>query len=142
VETGNIEDDLARLAGCDLVIEAILERLDVKRALFETLEPVLAADAIVASNTSGLRIAEMVQGRSASFKKRFLVMHFFNPVRYMKLPELVAGPETDPATVARARRFGEEALGKGVVVARDTPNFIGNRIGAHAMMATIHQMLT
>jgi len=140
VEIGNTEDDLGKLAGCDLIIEAIIEKMGPKRALFERLEAA-APHAIVASNTSGLRIAEMVLGRSEGFKKRFLVMHFFNPVRYMKLLELVTGPDTDPAVLARVRRFGEDALGKGVVVGKDTPNFIGNRIGTHAMMLAIHEML-
>jgi 3-hydroxyacyl-CoA dehydrogenase len=141
VTVGNIEDDLEKLASCDLVIEAVLERLDVKQALFEKLEKICAADAIVASNTSGLRIADMTKARSDAFKKRFLVMHFFNPVRYMKLLELVAGPETSQETLARVKKFGEDTLGKGIVFGKDTPNFVGNRIGAHAMMATIHQML-
>jgi 3-hydroxyacyl-CoA dehydrogenase len=140
VEVGNTEDHLGKLADCDLVIEAIIEKMGPKRALFEKLEAA-APNAIVASNTSGLRISEMVEGRSAEFKKRFLVMHFFNPVRYMKLLELVVGPDTDPATLARVRAFGEDVLGKGVVVGKDTPNFIGNRIGTHAMMAAIQQML-
>jgi 3-hydroxyacyl-CoA dehydrogenase len=140
VEIGNTEDDLGKLASCDLVIEAIIEKVEPKRALFEKLEAV-APEAIVASNTSGLRIADMVAGRSEAFKKRFLVMHFFNPVRYMKLLELVTGPDTAPTVLARVRSLGEDVLGKGVVVGKDTPNFIGNRIGTHAMMAAIHQML-
>jgi 3-hydroxyacyl-CoA dehydrogenase len=142
VAIGNVEDDLGKLADCDLVIEAVLERLDVKRALFEKLEKVIASEAVVASNTSGLRIKDMVEGRSASFKERFLVMHFFNPVRYMKLLELVTGSDTSAGTLERVTKFGEDVLGKGIVRGKDTPNFVGNRIGAHAMMATIHQMLT
>jgi len=141
VTTGNTEDDLAKLGECDLVIEAVVERLDIKQALFEKLEKILPEHAIVASNTSGLRIHDMMQGRSEGFKKRFLVMHFFNPVRYMKLLELVAGPDTDPKTVEHIRKFGEDQLGKGIVFGKDTPNFVGNRIGIQAMMATIHQML-
>jgi 3-hydroxyacyl-CoA dehydrogenase len=141
VKVGNTEDDLAKLKDCDLVIEAVLERLDVKKALFEKLEKIVSETCVVASNTSGLRIDDMMHGRSDAFAKRFLVMHFFNPVRYMKLLELVAGPKTDPAVFERIRRFGEEVLGKGIVVGKDTPNFVGNRIGAHAMMTTIHLML-
>ena len=105
VKTGNTEDDLAQAATCDLVIEAILERLDVKQALFEKLEAIVPAHCIVASNTSGLRIHDMMKGRAEGFKKNFLVMHFFNPVRYMKLLELVAGPDTDPGG-ARASSSG------------------------------------
>ncbi len=141
VSVGNVEDDLETLRGCDLVIEAIIEQLEPKRALFEKLDGLLPAHALVASNTSGLRIAEMVRGRSEGFRRQFLVMHFFNPVRYMKLLELVAGPDTSREAMEAARRFGEDVLGKGIVVGKDTPNFVGNRIGAHAMMTGIHLML-
>jgi 3-hydroxyacyl-CoA dehydrogenase len=141
VKTGNIEDDLDKVKDCDLVIEAIIERLDMKQALFGKLEKLVPAHCIVASNTSGLRIEGMLQGRTDGFKKNFIVMHFFNPVRYMKLLELVVGPDTSPEVAAKVKRFGEDQLGKGIVFGKDTPNFVGNRIGAHAMMATIHQML-
>ncbi|MFO0565052.1 MAG: 3-hydroxyacyl-CoA dehydrogenase/enoyl-CoA hydratase family protein [Polyangiaceae bacterium] len=138
---GNLEDDFAALATCDLVIEAVVERVDVKRALFERLEKTLGPDAVIASNTSGLRIQDMLQGRSERFKQHFLVMHFFNPVRYMKLLELVAGPETSKEVKDRVETFGREVLGKGIVWAKDTPNFVGNRIGTHAMLLGIHEML-
>ncbi len=141
VSVGNTEDDLKKVADCDLVIEAIIEKIEPKRALFEKFEALVPPHCIVASNTSGLRIAEMMQGRSAAFRSRFLVMHFFNPVRYMKLLELVTGPDTSAETLETVRRFGEDVLGKGIVVGKDTPNFVGNRIGAHAMMTTIHLML-
>lgn len=141
VTTGNVEDDLDKLKDCDLVIEAIIEKVEAKQALFEKLEKIVPEHCIVASNTSGLRISEMTKGRSDNFKKHFLVLHFFNPVRYMKLLEIVAGPEADKNVVAHCVRFAEDTLGKGVVFGKDTPNFVGNRIGAHAMMATIHQML-
>ncbi|HMR77517.1 MAG TPA: 3-hydroxyacyl-CoA dehydrogenase family protein [Polyangiaceae bacterium] len=125
ITTGNLEDDFDLLKGCDLVIEAIIERLDIKQNLFARLEKVLPAHTVVASNTSGLRIKDMLDGRSAAFKKNFLVMHFFNPVRYMKLLELVAGPETDKGVLTSIERFGRETLGKGIVYAKDTPNFVG-----------------
>jgi 3-hydroxyacyl-CoA dehydrogenase len=141
VSIGNTEDDLEKLRDVDLVVEAIIEKLEPKQSLFGRLEKIVHDDCIVASNTSGLRITEMMQGRSGPFRKRFLVMHFFNPVRYMKLLELVVGPDTAPVTLERIRAFGEDALGKGIVVGKDTPNFVGNRIGCHAMMATIHLML-
>jgi 3-hydroxyacyl-CoA dehydrogenase len=141
VRVGNIEDDLGKTADCDLVIEAIIEQLEPKRALFEKLERITGDGCVIASNTSGLRITDMALGRSDAFRKRFLVMHFFNPVRYMKLLELVAGPDTAPGTLDRVRGFGEDVLGKGVVIGKDTPNFIGNRIGVHAMLAAIHLML-
>jgi len=141
VTVGNIDDDLAKLEDCDLVVEAIIENLKIKQSFFEKLDAVIDDDTIVASNTSGLRIVDMLEGREESFKKRFLVMHFFNPVRYMKLLELVPGPETDPAVMDRVAAFGRDMLGKGIVVGKDTPNFVGNRIGVHSMMTTIHQMV-
>jgi 3-hydroxyacyl-CoA dehydrogenase len=141
VSIGNVEDDLERVRGRDLVIEAIIEQIEPKRALYAKLESLVDEDTVVASNTSGLRIAELTSGRSDRFRKHFLVTHFFNPVRYMKLLELVTGPDTAPETLERVRRFGEDVLGKGIVRGRDTPNFIGNRIGVHGMMTTIHLML-
>jgi len=141
VTVGNFDDDLAKVAGCDLIIEAVVENIEIKRNLFARLDALTTDRTLVASNTSGLRIAAMVEGRSASFRQRFMVIHFFNPPRYMKLLELVPGADTDPAAFARVSAFARDALGKGVVVAKDTTNFIGNRVGAHAMMAAIHQML-
>jgi 3-hydroxyacyl-CoA dehydrogenase len=141
IAIGNTEDDLGKLADVDLVIEAIPERMELKRSLFERLEKVIGDETVVASNTSGLRIAEMLEGRSDAFRGRFLVMHFFNPVRYMKLLELVVGPDTRADVLARVRHLGEDVLGKGIVIGKDTPNFVGNRIGTHAMLAAIHQML-
>ncbi|HJL17067.1 MAG TPA: 3-hydroxyacyl-CoA dehydrogenase/enoyl-CoA hydratase family protein [Sandaracinaceae bacterium LLY-WYZ-13_1] len=141
VTVGNLEDDLEKLGGCDLVIEAIVERLDIKRSFFEKLDAVVNDDTVVASNTSGLRIVDMIEGRDERFRKNFLVMHFFNPVRYMKLLELVPGPQTDPEVLERIADFGRDELGKGIVVGKDTPNFVGNRIGVHSMMSTIHQMV-
>ncbi len=140
VTVGNTEDDLALVAGVDLVIEAIIEKMEAKQALLEKLEALVSSDCIVASNTSGLRIAEMLSGRSDAFKGRFLVMHFFNPVRYMKLLELVRGEATSDEAYARVAELGER-LGKGLVLGKDTPNFIGNRIGVYAMLGTIHEML-
>ncbi len=141
VTIGNLEDDIDLLKGCDLVIEAIIENLDIKRSLFTKLENTLDEGTVIASNTSGLRIADMLQGRGDSFRKNFLVMHFFNPVRYMKLLELVAGEETDPAVMDRMRLFGTDQLGKGIVIGKDTPNFVGNRIGCYSMSLTMNQML-
>ena len=141
VKTGNTEDDLDKVKDCDLVIEAIIEKTEAKQALFEKLEKIVPEHCIVASNTSGLRIADMTKGRSDNFKKHFVVLHFFNPVRYMKLLEIVAGPEADKDVVAHCVKFAQDTLGKGVVIGKDTPNFVGNRIGTHAMLSTIHQML-
>ncbi len=140
VATGNLEDDLDSLKNADLIIEAIIERIDIKKKLFARLEDTISSDTIVASNTSGLRIADMLEGRNDSFRERFLVMHFFNPVRYMKLLELVAGPDTSDQVRERVETFGRELLGKGIVWGKDTPNFIGNRIGCHSMMLTLKEM--
>ncbi|CAN5431467.1 3-hydroxyacyl-CoA dehydrogenase/enoyl-CoA hydratase family protein [soil metagenome] len=140
ITPGNFEDDLGKVADCDLIIEAVVERLDIKRALFEKLEKLVAPETIIASNTSGLRIADLLVGRTEAFKQHFMVTHFFNPPRYMKLLELVAGPETKPEAKQAAETFAKE-LGKGIVWAKDTPNFIGNRIGLHSMMTTIHLMI-
>ena len=140
VTVGNLEDDVELLKGCDLVIEAIIENIDIKRSLFEQLENTLDEGTVVASNTSGLRIADMLQGRGEAFRKNFLVMHFFNPVRYMKLLELVAGEETAPATMERMTVFGQDQLGKGIVIGKDTPNFVGNRIGCYSMSLTMNEM--
>lgn len=141
ITIGNFDDDLGKVADCDIVIEAIIERLDLKQQLFAKLEKLVAPHAIVASNTSGLRIADMLQGRSEQFRKNFIVTHFFNPPRYMKLLELVAGPDTTDEAKRRAEHFGRELLGKGIVWGKDTPNFVGNRIGVQSMMTTIHLML-
>lgn len=140
ISVGNFDDDLGRVAEADLIVEAIVEKLDTKRALFAKLETLAAPHAPIASNTSGLRIADMLEGRSPAFRSKFLVTHFFNPPRYMKLLELVAGPDTSAEAKAVGEAFGEQ-LGKGIVWAKDTPNFIGNRIGLHAMFSTIHLML-
>ena len=141
ISIGNFDDDLARVGDADLILEAIVERLDIKQALFEKLEKLAAPHAVIASNTSGLRIADMVIGRGEAFRKNFMIAHFFNPPRYMKLLELVAGVDTSPEARARVEGFGREQLGKGIVWAKDTPNFIGNRIGLQSMMTTIHLML-
>jgi 3-hydroxyacyl-CoA dehydrogenase len=141
VSTGNLEDDLEQVADCDLIVEAVIERLDIKQALFARLEKICPPSTIIASNTSGLRIVDMLVGRTAEFKQHFMVTHFFNPPRYMKLLELVAGPDTTADAKARAEQFGKDVLGKGIVWAKDTPNFVGNRIGVQAMMSTIHLML-
>ncbi|MFL5356096.1 3-hydroxyacyl-CoA dehydrogenase NAD-binding domain-containing protein [Archangium sp.] len=140
IEVGNFEDDLGRLAECDWVIEVVKEDMGVKQALFAKVEQHARKDAIVSSNTSGLSIKGMLEGRGAEFRKHFLVTHFFNPVRYMKLLELVAGPETDPEVVKSVHRFGEEVLGKGIVYGKDTTNFIANRVGTYGMMRTISEM--
>ena len=140
VEIGNFDDDLPRIADCDWVVEVVKEDLAVKQALFARVEPHLKPGAIVSSNTSGLSVVGMLEGRGDAFRKAFLVTHFFNPVRYMKLLELVAGPDTDPAVLQRMARFGEETLGKGIVWAKDSTNFIANRIGTYGMLRVLRDM--
>jgi len=138
VETGNVEDDLARVGECDWVIEAIIERLDLKQALYARLEPLLKPGAAVSSNTSTIPLAQLTEGRSHAFQRRFLITHFFNPPRYMRLLEVVTGPASDPALVARISDFGDRVLGKSIVACKDTPGFIANRIGTYWIQAGIN----
>ena len=140
VTPGNFEDDWDKLAECDWVIEVVVERLDIKRQVFNRLLSTVRPDAIVSSNTSGISLASMMEGLPEEFQHRFLITHFFNPARYMKLMELVAGPQTDPELVSFMRTFFEIRLGKGVIIAKDTPNFVANRIGIFGMMATLNRM--
>lgn len=140
IEVGNLEDDLERLKEADWIVEVVVERLDVKQQLFKTIEPFIREDAIVSSNTSGISIEAMREGRSESFNRRFLGTHFFNPPRYLKLLELIPTSDTDPSVVDFMKQFAEERLGKGVVIAKDTPNFIGNRIGTYGLLVTMDEM--
>ncbi|HEV2457032.1 MAG TPA: 3-hydroxyacyl-CoA dehydrogenase/enoyl-CoA hydratase family protein, partial [Ktedonobacterales bacterium] len=141
VTVGNIEDDLARVGAVDWIVEAVFERLDVKQDLYARIEPLRRQGSIISSNTSGLPATMLLEGRSDDFRRHFLVTHFFNPVRFMKLLELVAGPETDPELMRSMGAYCTERLGKGVVYCKDRPNFIGNRIGTYGFMATVHRML-
>lgn len=141
IQVGNFEDDLADAGRADLVIEAVREDLAIKQALFAKLEPLLGDRTVVASNTSGLPIGKLMAGRSLQMKKRFLVTHFFNPVRYMRLLELVVGDETDPQVLCELADFGETTLGKGIVYGKDTTNFVANRIGVFGMMGLIREAL-
>jgi 3-hydroxyacyl-CoA dehydrogenase len=141
VTVGNIEDDLEKLAEVDWVIEAVVERLDIKNALYTRLEKVLQPNTIISSNTSGLPAHMLVEGRSEQFKRNFLITHFFNPVRYMRLLELVPTIDTDPELMRFMQEFSTEVLGKGVVLAKDTPNFIANRVGVYGFLSTIQRAL-
>lgn len=140
IEIGNTEDDLTKLSSCDLVVEAIIEQPDPKRALYERLESLLPAHTIIASNTSGIPMATLLKGRSRSFRERFLGMHFFNPPRYLHLLEIIPTPETSKETIAEARRFSDRVLGKGIVVAKDVPGFVANRLGVFGMVLAIRMM--
>ena len=142
VTVGNIEDDLEELADVDWIIEAVIERLDIKHAAIRKLEQVLTPGTIITSNTSGLPAHMLTEGRSADFRRHFLITHFFNPVRYMRLLELVPDVDTDPALMQYMQQFATEVLGKGVVLCKDTPNFIANRIGVYGFMSTLEHALT
>lgn len=129
ITLGNLEDDFAgALAKSDWIIEVIVERPEPKQVLMERIEESAPTHAVISTNTSGIPIQVISQGRSAEFKRRFLGTHFFNPPRYLHLLEVIPTPETDPAIVERIRAFGEQVLGKGVVICKDTPNFIANRM--------------
>jgi 3-hydroxyacyl-CoA dehydrogenase len=140
VQVGNLEDHLPLLAECDWVVEAIIENLDIKRALYEKVVPHLGPRALLTSNTSGLSAASLSDALPTEVRPRFLVTHFFNPPRYLKLLEIVRGPETDDAVVAFFEDFGERVLGKGIVHAKDTPNFIANRIGCFGIFHVLAVM--
>jgi 3-hydroxyacyl-CoA dehydrogenase len=134
IRLGNFEDDFDRIAAADWIVEAIVERLEPKREVMARVEKTAREDATISSNTSGIPLSAIAEGRSAEFRRRFLGTHFFNPPRYLKLVELIPLAETDPAVLERMRAFMEEVLGKGPVVAKDTPNFIANRLGSFAGM--------
>src|SRR5215211_7745789 len=134
ISLGNFEDDFDRVAGADWILEAIIEKLEPKRELMERVESVAREDAVISSNTSGIPLHQIAEGRGQDFKKRFLGTHFFNPPRYLKLLEIIPTEDTDPEVVRFVRDFGEQVLGKGGVIAKDTPNFIGNRLGSFTGM--------
>jgi 3-hydroxyacyl-CoA dehydrogenase len=140
VQIGNTEDDLQRLAECDLVLEAIIEQPGPKRSLYERLESIVKPEAVLATNTSGIPMRTLLEGRSERFRRRFLGMHFFNPPRYLRLLELIPTPETDPSTLEAARLFGERVLGKGIVVAKDVPGFVANRLGVFGLVRAVRLM--
>jgi 3-hydroxyacyl-CoA dehydrogenase len=141
ITVGNFDDDFEKVGECDLIIEAVVENLDIKRKLFERVEQQMKWGAIVSSNTSGLSIKAMTEGRGSEFKRNFLVTHFFNPVRFMKLLEIVPGEETDQEVIDTWVKIGRDRLGKGIVFGKDTPNFIANRIGVYGLMKVIHLMI-
>ena len=141
VSIGNFDDDLAKLKDCDLIIEAVVENLDIKRSLYERVEQHRRPGSIVASNTSGIPLALLAEGRSEDFRAHFLGMHFFNPPRYMHLVELIRTEFTKPEVSCSMFGFLDERLGKGVVVAKDRPNFIANRIGTFGALVTMRTMI-
>jgi 3-hydroxyacyl-CoA dehydrogenase len=140
VTIGNFEDDLKRLSDVDWIIEAVVENLEIKRALLKTVEAVRKPGTIISTNTSGLPVAKIAEGFSDDFRKSWLGTHFFNPPRYMRLLEIIPTPETDRAVVDAVAHFSDVNLGKGVVFAKDTPNFIANRIGTFSVLNVMRLM--
>ena len=141
IAIGNFDDDLDKLAEVDWIIEVVTERLDIKKEVLANIDQYRRDGIIVSSNTSGISIEEMISGRSDDFKKHFLGTHFFNPPRYLKLLEIVPTKFTKPEVLSFMKSYGEDILGKGVVVAKDTPNFIANRIGTYGLLITVREML-
>ena len=137
IDVGNIDDDLARAGEADWIVEAVVERLDVKRDLYARLDAVRRPGAIVSSNTSTIPLARLVEDAPDGLQRDFAITHFFNPPRYMRLLELVRGPKTRPDLVERLREFADRRLGKGVVECKDTPGFIANRIGVYWMQCAV-----
>jgi 3-hydroxyacyl-CoA dehydrogenase len=132
------ENDIEKIAEVDWILEAVVERLDIKEKVYSSLVPHLKETAILTSNTSGIPLADLTASLPDDVKKRFMITHFFNPPRYMQLLELVSGEQTSDDTYSTMVEFGESVLGKGIVHAKDTPNFIGNRIGVYGLMATVN----
>lgn len=138
---GNVEDDLQKLADVDWVIEAVIEYPGIKKSLYRKLDGVCRKDCLISSNTSTLPLSLLMEGMPDSFRRRFMITHFFNPPRYMRLLELVSGPDTDAGLLAAASRFADINLGKNCVVCHDTPGFIGNRIGIYWTLCGLHEAI-
>jgi len=141
ITIGNLEDDFDRISDCDWIVEVVVENLKIKQDLFKRIETKRKPGAVVSSNTSGLPLKAMSKGLNLDFKQHFLGTHFFNPVRYMHLLEIIAGEETLPEVLEFMSDFGERILGKGIVWAKDTPNFVGNRIGVQGIVKSMQLML-
>src|SRR4051812_18823246 len=140
VTVGNFEDDLKKLADVDWIIEAVVENLEIKRSLLKKVEAIRRPGAIITTNTSGLPVAKISEGLSDDFRRMWFGTHFFNPPRYMRLLEIIPTPEADRAAIDAISHFCDVRLGKGVVMAKDTPNFIGNRIGTFSVLNVIRLM--
>ncbi len=137
IHLGNTRDDFEQLADCDWIAEAVVERLDVKKDLYQRIDAICHPRTIITSNTSTIPISLLVEDMPLAFRKRFAITHFFNPVRFMRLLELVAGEDTDPAVIDLLANFCEQQLGKGVVRCRDTPGFLANRVGVFAIQCAL-----
>ena len=140
ITTGNLEDDIAKVSKVDWIIEVVVERLDIKQSVFENLEKHRTPGTLITSNTSGIPIKFMSEGRSEDFQKHFCGTHFFNPARYLKLFEIIPGPKTSEEVLDFLNGYGEQFLGKTSVIAKDTPAFIGNRIGIFSIQSLFHMV--
>ena len=140
ITTGNLEDDIAKVKDVDWIMEVVVERLDIKKQVFETLDKYRTPGTLITSNTSGIPIKHMSEGRSEDFQNHFCGTHFFNPARYLKLFEIIPGPKTSQEVLEFLNGYGEQYLGKTSVVAKDTPAFIGNRIGIFGIQSLFHQI--
>jgi 3-hydroxyacyl-CoA dehydrogenase len=138
IETGNFQDDFPRISECDWIVEAVIERLDIKQQIFEKVEQYRKPGSLVSTNTSGIPIRLMNEGRSEDFRKHFCGTHFFNPPRYLPLLEIIEGPDTDPEVMHFYIDFGRKMLGKRIVLCKDTPAFIANRVGVFSIMSLFH----
>ncbi len=138
IETGNFDDDLSKIADCDWIIEVVIERLDIKQQVFENVEKYRKEGTLITTNTSGIPIHMMLEGRSDDFKKHFCGTHFFNPPRYLQLLEIIPSPETDPEIIDFLMDYGSRYLGKKTVFCKDTPAFIANRVGVYSIMSLFH----
>jgi 3-hydroxyacyl-CoA dehydrogenase len=138
INTGNFDDDLSKIKDCDWIIEVVIENLKIKHQVFENVEKHRTPGTLITSNTSGIPIHLMLEGRSEDFQKHFCGTHFFNPPRYLKLMELIPSPKTDPTVIQFLEDYGQRFLGKTTVVCKDTPAFIANRVGVYSIMALFH----
>jgi 3-hydroxyacyl-CoA dehydrogenase len=138
ITTGNLEDDIAKIANCDWIIEVVIENLDIKRKVFESVEKYRKAGTLITSNTSGIPIHLMTEGRSEDFKAHFCGTHFFNPPRYLRLLEIIPTKDTKPEVIHFLMSYGEQYLGKTTVLCKDTPAFIANRVGVYSIMSLLH----
>jgi len=138
IQTGNFEDDMQLISDCDWIMEVVIERLDIKQQVFENVEKHRKEGTLITTNTSGIPIHLMLEGRSADFRKHFCGTHFFNPPRYLQLLEIIPSPETDPEIIDFLMDFGQRMLGKKTVLCKDTPAFIANRVGVYAIMSLFH----
>ena len=139
ISIGNIEDDIEKISESDWIAEAVVERLDIKKDLYRKIDRIRKKGSMVSSNTSTIPISLLVDGMTESFKEEFAITHYFNPVRYMQLLEIVKGESTKPEVIECLSKFNEKEMGKGIVLCNDTPGFLGNRVGVFAIQTALHK---